>query len=103
MNIGIDIVENKRLNNKNKRFVELILTEKEQIEYKKRGQSYLYGRFAAKEAIMKALSNTKNLSFRDIEILTNNDGSPNVTKPSKLKVSISHEKKYTIAIAIVYK
>ena len=73
MNIGIDIVENKRLNNKNKRFVELILTEKEQIEYKKRGQSYLYGRFAAKEAIMKALPNTKNLNFRDIEILTNND------------------------------
>ena len=102
MNVGIDIVENKRLLNRNKRFIDLVLTEKEKIEYQKRGIIYLCGRFSAKEAVMKALSNTKELNFLDIEILTNKDGSPYCSNLKNIKLSISHEKKYTIAIAIVY-
>ena len=35
MSIGIDIVENYRLKNKNQDFIDLILTKKEQEEYKK--------------------------------------------------------------------
>ncbi len=100
MSIGIDIVENYRLKNKNQDFIDLILTKKEQEEYKKRGFHYLYGRFAVKEAIMKALPNTKNLNFLDFEILTNNDGSPYVVNHSNICISISHEKNYTVAIAI---
>lgn len=102
MNIGCDIVENKRLLNKEKEFIDLVLTEKEQEEYQKRGFSYLCGRFAAKEAIMKAMPNTKSYSFLDFEILTNEDGSPYCTNNKNTKISISHEKKYTMAIAIVY-
>lgn len=100
MNIGCDIVENKRLNNKNQRFIDLILTKKEQLEYKKRGMNYLYGRFAAKEAIMKCLNNTKDLNFLDIEILTKEDGAPYVTNIPNILISISHEKEYTMAIAL---
>lgn len=102
MNIGCDIVENKRLQNKDQRFIDLVLTKKEQIEYKKRGFLYLCGRFAVKEAIMKALPNTKTYHFLDFEILTNEDGQSYCTNLENMKISISHEKKYTIAIAIVY-
>lgn len=101
MNIGCDIVENKRLNNIEKRFIDLILTKSEQSEYKMRGLTYLCGRFAAKEAIMKAMTSTKEYNFLDFEILTNSDGSPYVNGFNNIKVSISHEKKYTIAFAIV--
>lgn len=101
MNIGCDIVENKRLKGKDYEFAKLILKDSELEEYKVRGQSYLYGRFAVKEAIMKALPNTKTYSFLDFEILTNPDGSPYVVNNPNIKISISHEKEYTMAIAII--
>ena len=101
MNIGCDIVENKRLEKKDKRFLDLVLTKKEQEEYKKRGLSYLCGRFAAKEAIMKALPNTKNYHFLDFEVLNKEDGSPYCVGKDFIKLSISHEKDYTMAIAII--
>lgn len=102
MNIGCDIVENKRLQNKNQRFIDLVLTKKEQLEYKEKGILYLCGRFAAKEAIMKALPNTKTYHFLDFEILTDINGTPYCTNNKNIKISISHEKKYTMAVAIVY-
>lgn len=102
MNIGCDIVENIRLKNKEKNFIDLVLTAKEQLEYKEKGLLYLCGRFAAKEAIMKALPDTKKYNFLDFEILTNFDGEPYCTSIKNIKVSISHEKKYTMAVAIVY-
>ncbi len=101
MNVGIDIVENKRLENKKENFIDLILTSKEKEEYEKKGLSYLTGRFAVKEAIMKALPNTKEYNFLDFEVLNNIDGSPYVVNHDNLKISISHEKNYTVAIAIL--
>jgi len=101
MNIGCDILENKRLENKDLEFIKLILTEEEMTEYRIRKSSYLYGRFAAKEAIMKALPDTKNYSFLDFTILTNPDGSPYVVNYPNIKISISHEKEYTMAFAII--
>lgn len=99
MNIGCDIVENKRLENKDENFINLVLTDKEKELYKENGHLFLYGRFAAKEAIMKALPNTKKLSMLDIEVLKNDDGSPTCNIEG-IKVSISHEKKYTFATAL---
>ena len=101
MNVGCDIVENKRLTNKSPRFIELILTKKEQKEYALKGLDYLCGRFVAKEAIMKALPQTKQLNFLDIEILNTKNGQPKCSIPN-VSLSISHEKKYTIAVAIHY-
>lgn len=98
MNIGCDIVENKRLKNKNQRFIELVLTKNEQKEYKEKGLTYLTGRFAAKEAIMKCLNNTKELTYQDIEILNDKNGKP-ITNIKNIELSISHEKNYTIAVA----
>ena len=101
MHIGCDIVKNKRLENKSERFIDLVLTKNEQKEYKRKGLYYLCGRFCAKEAIMKALPNTKEYNFLDFEVLNNIDGSPYVVNHDNLKVSISHEKNYTVAIAIL--
>lgn len=103
MNIGCDIVENKRLENKDQTFIDLLLTKKEQELYKERGITFLCGRFAAKEAVMKVLPNTKELSFLDIEILSNPDGSPYVVGHDEIKVSIAHEKDYSIAFALLIK
>ena len=100
MNIGIDIVENERLKDKSEDFINLVLTDKEKEEYKKHGPSYLCGRFACKEAIIKVLPNTKELNFLDFEILNNPDGSPYVSNYPNIKVSISHEKNYSVAIAL---
>ena len=102
MNIGCDIVKNSRLENKNQRFIDLILTKNEQKEYQKYGFSYLCSHFALKEAIMKALPNTKELTFLDIEILTDENNLPYVTNIINIKLSVSLEKEYTIANAIVY-
>lgn len=99
MNIGIDIVENKRLENKSERFIDLVLTPKEKELYRENGLLFLCGRYACKEAVMKALPNTKNLSMLDIEILKNKDGEPTCNIEG-IKVSISHEKKYTTATAL---
>lgn len=102
MNIGCDIVENKRLENKSETFINKVLTDKEKVLYTKEGLLFLTGRFAAKEAVMKCLDNTKNLAFTDIEILRNTDGSP-TCNIDNVKVSISHEKEYTIAYALKIK
>lgn len=102
MNIGCDIIENKRLQNKEQRFIDFVLTKKEQLEFKKKGILYLCGRFAAKEAIMKAMPNTKKYCFLDFEILTDEYGKSYCKNNNNIKLSISHEKKYTMAVAIVF-
>lgn len=99
MNIGCDIVENKRLLNKDERFLELVLTKKERELYAHEGLNFLTGRFAAKEAIMKCLKETKSLNFLDIEILKDKDGAP-LCNIDNIFLSISHEKNYTLAVAI---
>ncbi len=101
MNIGCDIVENKRLKNKNQDFINYVLTKKEQEELAHKNYLYLCGRFAAKEAIMKAFPNTKSHNLLDFEILSNEDGSPYCVNHKEIKISISHEKNYTIAFALV--
>ena len=101
MKIGCDIVENSRLFNKSQRFIELILTFNEMKQFEIYGHSYLCGRFAAKEAIMKVLENTKKIAFTDIEILNDAEGMPYCINYPEIKISISHEKKFTIAVALI--
>ncbi len=98
--IGIDIVENKRLEHKSASFIDKVLTSREKEEYKNKGITYLAGRFAAKEAVMKALPNTKEYNFLDFEILNHSDGSPYVVGHDDIAISISHENNYTVACAI---
>ena len=68
------------------------------------------GRFAAKEAIKKCiLSSGKvdRIGFNEIEILPGKNGEPIVSLIEKLsyiklEVSISHEKEYAIAMALIF-
>lgn len=54
------------------------------------------GKFAAKEAIVKANNDFKNKSFKEIEILNDESGKPYF---NSFSISISHEDDYAIAIA----
>ena len=107
--IGTDIIENKRIKNSlNEDFINMVLTRNEIEIYKlKKGRKqleFICGRFAAKEAIIKCISDYDNPSMIDIEILNSINGKPIVNfKNYNIKLSISHEKNYTIATAILQK
>ncbi|HLR64730.1 MAG TPA: holo-ACP synthase [Pseudogracilibacillus sp.] len=101
--IGLDIVELgriKRAVEKNKRFVTRILTQNEVDIYEslstdKRKLEFLAGRFAAKEALAKALgTGIGKLSFQHIDILRQKNGAPKVSvqgyEDLTFHVSITH-------------
>lgn len=115
--IGNDIIEIERIrrsiNRNGESFIKRLFTEKEQeycAQFKDSSQNFA-GRFAAKEAIAKALGIGfgRDLSFQDIEILGNDKGKPIVhfsekatkyfQKPNIL-LSISHSDHYATAVAI---
>ncbi len=84
--IGIDIVEvtrvEKAIKGRGDSFVGRIFTDKER-EYagsKKFRYMHLAGRFAAKEAVKKALPDGKEIgmNWHEIEILNSEDGKPYV-------------------------
>lgn len=103
-NIGIDILENERINKKNKKYIiDNLLSPKEQtaLKSKRNSNDFLCGRWAAKEAIYKAL-NPKSINYQEITILNDETGKPIVHfQDYVIKLSISHEKNYTCAVAIV--
>ncbi|MFQ6862132.1 MAG: holo-ACP synthase [Beduini sp.] len=106
MEIGVDIVDLKRLNIHNRHFIERILTpdERELFNQKKTDQQkleFLGGRFAAKEAYSKALgTGIGPISFQQIEVLNDESGKPYLNAPNA-KISISHEKEYAVAFVVI--
>lgn len=109
LGLGIDLVKNSRIiKSCNEDFINQILTKKEQEDYYHRNgrkkDEYLCGRFAAKEAIIKAVSEYDNPHMLEIEILNNDIGMPIVKfKDYNIILSISHEEEYTIAETILLK
>lgn len=111
---GVDITEVSRLRKAVDRwgddFLNRIFTRKELENAKSRGSlfQHLAGRFAAKEAIFKAL-NVKELNWKDIQILNDKFGKPNVEilnrncREEDIHISISHVKSYAVASAVVTK
>lgn len=111
MNIGIDIEEIKRFEKyvKDKDYLERVFAEDEIIYCmpKRKPAAHLAARFAAKEAVWKALSTkNKKLVITDISIKNMDSGKPQVyiknRKYSKIDVSLSHTDKYVAAVAIVF-
>jgi holo-[acyl-carrier protein] synthase len=100
--IGTDIVEISRIKDNSDKIAKRILSANEYqlySSYKKNRQlEFLAGRFACKEAIIKALNSKINMkeidiSYNDLnKLLTNLD--------YNLHISIAHEKKYATAICI---
>jgi holo-[acyl-carrier-protein] synthase len=104
--VGIDIVDVSRMEGIMKRFgdrfMNRVFTAKE-IEYVKkriRAQESIAGRFAAKEAFIKAFGET--VSFKEIEVLQKN-GKPYIECRGKTypEVSISHERAYAVAVVVI--
>ena len=116
---GIDIVEIARMKQalQNERFVQRIFTSKECAYCDSRRQlavsSYAV-RFAAKEAIVKALgTGMRGGSWQDIEILPDDSGAPHAKlygyfaylatkrKIYNIFISLSHSREYATAQAIL--
>jgi holo-[acyl-carrier-protein] synthase len=104
--IGIDIVDIRRiakmLERHGGRFLEKVFTPAE-VSYAvttRRKEEYLAGRFAAKEAFMKASG--RRLVFRDIEVLSES-GKPYIMYHGAkyTDVSISHERSYAVSVVIL--
>ena len=84
--IGTDIINIKRfkkvLKNNNKTFKKRVFTKNEinYCENKKNSFTFYAKRFAAKEALSKALGTgiRKGINFKDIEILNDNFGKPSI-------------------------
>jgi len=73
-----------------------------------RKAEFLAGRFAAKEAIKKALPQYEKFSnLNELVILNDNEGMPYLAKPvfedKKIWISISHERKYATAVCVIEK
>lgn len=121
LGIGIDIIEISRvkesIENFGDRFLNKVYTENE-LNYclsKMNKYQHLAARFAAKEAVYKALSTgwKEELSWHNIEIFNESSGMPFAKLHGKLesflkdekelKISISHSKDYVACVAIIYK
>ena len=121
---GVDIVENSRISKliHNNSFLNRIFTDEEISISKnvKNKTSYFSKRFAAKEAFAKSLGTgfTNGLNFKDISIINDKLGKPSFFITKKIKkiikkkfnlnsfnffLSISDEKKYSIAFVIFQK
>ena len=124
LGIGTDIVEVLRVKNsiKNKSFIKRIFTKNEILDSKKTKlkASFFSKRFAAKEALMKAVGTgfRKGINFKDIHVVNDKLGKPTIIYNNKVKklifsifkiksfnifLSLSDEKKYCIAFVIIQK
>ena len=124
LGIGVDIVENSRIGKllKNKLFIKRIFSNSEiLIANKIRDKKGYYSkRFAAKEAFAKSIGTgfRDNLNYNDISIVNDKLGKPSFVINDKIKqivkkqfkitlfnffLSISDEKKYSIAYVVLQK
>jgi len=121
---GVDIIENRRIKKslKIKGFINRVFTKNEIKNSKNLNNkvNYLAKRFAAKEAFVKALGEgfRNNINYNDIDISNDKKGKPLINISSKVKkflkrkfklnkykifISLSDEKKYSIAYVIINK
>jgi holo-[acyl-carrier protein] synthase len=124
LGIGVDIVENIRIYRslKSISFIKRVFSSSEILLAKKiiNKKSYYSKRFAAKEAFSKAIGTgfRDNLNFKDVVIINDKLGKPSFIITEKIKkivkkqfkissfnffLSISDEKKYSIAYVILQK
>ena len=124
LGIGVDIVDKSRISKSliNNLFIKRIFSISEVLIAKKikDKKSYYSKRFAAKEAFAKSIGTgfRNNLNFKDISIVNDKMGKPSFIINEKIKkiikkqfrvtsfnffLSISDEKKYSIAYVILQK
>ncbi len=117
--IGIDIVKIERMKTVvdrwGDRFLGRVFTDKEIAYCYNRKEPYLSlsVRFAAKEALIKAIGSGTEVSLRDIEVTNRDGGRPVLNVQGKLMaffeqkaitcahLSLSHEREYGVACVVV--
>ena len=124
LGIGVDIIQNSRIKKaiKNKSFVSRIFSKSEITNSKKKNNktNYFAKRFAAKEAFIKSIGIgiRKGINFKDIYVINDKFGKPNIKFSNKVNnlivkklktrnfdifLSLSDEKNYSIAFAVIQK
>ena len=124
LGIGVDIVKNSRIAKslKSNHFIKRIFSNSEILIAKKikDKKSYYSKRFAAKEAFAKSIGTgfRNDINFKDISIINDKLGKPSFVINDKIKkivkkqfktssfnffLSISDEKKYSVAYVILQK
>ena len=117
--IGIDIVKVDRLKDAHEKwgekFFQKILTDNE-ITYclnKKNPFPSLAVRFAAKEALIKAVGSEIHIDMKDIEVMNNEKGRPELSVKNRLEaffrekhivhshLSLSHEREFGVACVVL--
>ncbi len=113
---GVDIIEIPRiqqvLDRYGQRFLDRIFTPAE-IAYCRGRAPNLAGRFAAKEATMKALgTGVRGVGWKDIEVVREESGAPSVKlhgraeqrakrlQVGELSLSMSHSREYAVAFVV---
>jgi len=106
--IGLDIVEIERIERlarRNARFLPRVFTDQE-IRYcrsKKNRWQHFAARFAAKEAVWKALGQ-EGIALKDISVRRDAAGKPGVLLRGRLnrsiQLSLSHSDHYAVAVAL---
>ena len=124
LGIGVDIIENSRISNslENNLFIKRIFSNSEILKANnvKNKKNYYSKRFAAKEAFVKSIGSgfRDDFNFKDISVINDKLGKPSFLITKKIKnlikkrfkinsfnffLSISDEKKYSIAFVIFQK
>ena len=124
LGIGVDIIQNSRIKKaiKNKSFVSRIFSKSEITNSKKKNNktNYFAKRFAAKEAFIKSIDLVfrKGINFKDIYVINDKSGKPNIKFSNKVNnfiikkfktrnfdifLSLSDEKNYSIAYVVIQK
>ena len=125
LGIGTDLVDERRIRKSidrfGDRFLGRIFTDTERAEAASRGSSTLYfaKRFAAKEAVYKALSRSgvAGLGWREAEVINDKSGAPHIRLDGRCKtalerltpdgynavvdVSLSDEPPYALAYVVI--
>jgi holo-[acyl-carrier protein] synthase len=116
ISVGVDLIEIDRvaatLKRFGRRFLERVYTEGE-IAYCRGRAPQLAARFAAKEAVMKALgTGTRGVGWREVEVTRKRSGEPGIALHgrassraehlgiSRIAISLSHSRNYAIASVV---
>lgn len=119
LGIGLDIVDlnriEKALNRWGDKFIDKVLTPNEKRSISKNKVQYVGSRFAAKEAVVKALGTgfSNGISIKDVEVISSPNSPPTIVlhgmaqivadkkKVKRIFLSISHEKNITGALVVI--
>ncbi len=116
--VGVDLVEIERvgglIERHGRRFLERVFTEREVAYCSRKRENYesFAGRYAAKEALFKAVGSglAQGMRWRDVEVVNDERGKPKVVLTGRtaellrgktIHLSLSHSRRHAVAMVVV--